>query len=339
MPSTSHTLGRVTAVCAAATLALLTAFAAASPAAAAPAETTESAPAGSASVPPLDVLSYNVFLMSKHLYPNWGQDHRAEAIAAADFFQGHDVVVLQEAFDNGASDLLASRASAAYPYQTPVVGRSMSGWDATGGNYSAATPEDGGVALYSTWPIIRQEQWVFKEACGADWFANKGFVYAELDVDGLRTHVIGTHLQSTDPGCSTGQPATVRAAQLQTITRFIDSKNIPADEPVVIAGDLNVDSRSSEYPSLLANAVVAPATERTGWPYSFDTAENSIAAYRYPTDPREDLDYILYRADHARPAEYTNEVRRAETAPWTVTSWFTDYTYDDLSDHYPVIGR
>ncbi|MFJ1705532.1 sphingomyelin phosphodiesterase [Kitasatospora sp. NPDC088346] len=319
------------AVC---TAAALLAPLAATPAAAA-AATTESAPL---SAPPLDVLTYNVFLMSKSLYPNWGQDHRAQAIASADFFQGHDVVVLQEDFDNAASDALAAGASAAYPYQTPVVGRSKSGWDATGGSYSSTTPEDGGVTLFSKWPILRKEQYVFKDACGADWWSNKGFVYAVLNVNGLRTHVVGTHLQSTDSGCSSGQPATVRAAQLTAMRAFLDAKQIPANEPIVLAGDLNVNSHDSEYPALLANGNLAPATQRTGWTNSFDTVDNSIAAYRYPGEPKEDLDYVLYRADHARPQEYTNRVHRFHSAPWTVSSWGTSYTYSDLSDHYPVIA-
>ncbi|GAA4880125.1 sphingomyelin phosphodiesterase [Kitasatospora terrestris] len=304
------------------------------PLAAAPAR-AETAPA---TVAPLDVLTYNVFLMSKNLYPNWGQDHRANAIATADFFQGHDVVVLQEAFDNAASDALTAKASAAYPYHTPVVGRSTGGWDATGGNYNAATPEDGGVTLLSKWPILRKEQYVFKDACGADWWSNKGFVYAVLNVDGQRTHVVGTHLQSTDSGCSGGQPATVRAAQLDAMKAFLDAKNIPASEPIVIAGDLNVNSHDSEYPSMLAHGNLAPASTRDGWTNSFDTVDNSIAAYRYPGEPKEDLDYVLYRADHARPQAYTNTVHRFHSSPWTVTSWFKDYTYTDLSDHYPLIA-
>ncbi|MFC9327523.1 sphingomyelin phosphodiesterase [Kitasatospora sp. NPDC057015] len=294
------------------------------------------AQAAPAPVPALNVLTYNVFLMSKNLYPNWGQDYRAKAIATADFFQGHDVVVLQEAFDNAASDALTAQASAAYPYHTPVVGRSTGGWDATGGSYSSATPEDGGVTLLSKWPILRKEQYVFKDACGADWWSNKGFVYAVLNVNGLRTHVIGTHLQSTDTGCSAGQPAAVRTAQLRAMRSFIDGKNIPAAEPVLIAGDLNVDSHGVEYPALLADANLAPADSRTGWANSFDTVDNSIAAYRYPGEPKEDLDYVLYRADHARPAAWHNEVLHVHSSPWTVSSWGTAYTYTDLSDHYPL---
>ncbi|MFE2724757.1 sphingomyelin phosphodiesterase [Kitasatospora sp. NPDC059327] len=332
-PSALPRAARAAAACAVAAALLV-------PCAAAQAATPQAAATTAApTVAPLDVLTYNVFLMSKNLYPNWGQDYRAKAIAAADVFRGHDVVVLQEAFDNAASDLLTSQASAAYPYHTPVVGRSTSGWDATGGSFSSTTPEDGGVTLLSKWPILRKEQYVFKDACGSDWWSNKGFVYAVLNVNGQRTHVIGTHLQSTDTGCSAGQPAAIRAAQLKAMKSFVDGKNIPAAEPVLIAGDLNIDSHGSEYPSLLANANVAPADTRDGWANSFDTVDNSIAAYRYPGEPKEDLDYVLYRADHARPASYTNTVVRSHSAPWTVSSWGTSYTYNDLSDHYPLTAR
>ncbi|MCY0959788.1 sphingomyelin phosphodiesterase [Streptomyces sp. H27-H5] len=295
--------------------------------------------AESAATPRLDVLTYNVFLMSKNLYPNWGQDHRAAEIPKASFYQGHDVVVLQEAFDNGASDALKANSAARYPHQTPVVGRSKSGWDATGGAYSATTPEDGGVTILSKWPIVRKEQVVYKDACGADWWSNKGFAYAVLDVNGAKVHVIGTHAQSTDPGCGAGEAAQMRSRQFKNIDAFLDGKNIPANEQVIIAGDMNVDSHTPEYASMLADANLAGADSRTGHPYSFDTAQNSIANYRYPTDPREDLDYVLYRKGNARPAAWENNVVKEQSAPWTVSSWGTSYTYTNLSDHYPTIGR
>ncbi|CAL9363795.1 Phospholipase C [Streptomyces sp. enrichment culture] len=287
---------------------------------------------------PLRILTYNVFLMSKSLYPNWGQDHRAAGIPRTPFFRGNDVVVLQEAFDNSSSDALMRSAAAEYPHRTPVMGRGRDGWDATGGAYSAATPEDGGVAVLSKWPILRKEQYVYKDACGADWWSNKGFAYVVLDVNGARVHVVGTHAQSTDPGCGAGEAAAMRSRQFEEIDAFLDAKAIPAGEQVLVAGDLNVDSRSSEYPSMLADAGLADAEERSGHPYSFDTRDNSIARDRYPDDPREDLDHVLHRAGHVRPAVWRNEVVKETSAPWTVSSWGTDHTYTNLSDHYPVIG-
>ncbi|MFI1014938.1 sphingomyelin phosphodiesterase [Streptomyces sp. NPDC020965] len=312
--------------------ALATALAAALLGGTAPTATAAAAP------PPLRVLSYNAFLFSSTLYPHWGQAHRAAAIPAAPFFQGHDVVVVQEAFDNASSDALKRNAADRYPHQTPVLGRSTSGWDATGGSYSATTPEDGGVAVLSKWPIIRKEQYVYKEACGGDWWSNKGFVYAVLDVNGVRTHVVGTHAQSTDPGCATGQAARTRAQQFTELDAFLDAKNIPASEQVMVAGDLNVDSWTPEYAAMLGDAGLVDADARAGHPYSFDTERNSITAERYPGLPSENLDHVLHRAGHARPAGWTNEVVKEETAPWTVSSWGTRHTYTNLSDHYPVIA-
>ncbi|MEU3845026.1 sphingomyelin phosphodiesterase [Streptomyces sp. NPDC028635] len=298
------------------------------------------APAAAAGpAPSLRVLTYNTFLMSKNLYPNWGQDHRAAEIPKASFFHGNDVVVLQEAFDNSASDALKSAAAAEYPYQTPVVGRGKDGWDATGGAYSSTTPEDGGVTVLSKWPVLHREQYVYKDACGADWWSNKGFAYVVLNVNGAKVHVVGTHAQSTDPGCAAGEAAATRARQFRTIDAFLDAKNIPANEEVLVVGDMNVDSRSAEYGSMLADADLVGADARIGHPYSFDTQENSIAHYRYPDDPREDLDHILYRAGHVRPTVWKNEVVKEQSAPWTVSSWGTDYTYTNLSDHYPVTGH
>ncbi|GAA2502585.1 sphingomyelin phosphodiesterase [Streptomyces gobitricini] len=295
-------------------------------------------PSAEAGTPALKVLSYNAFIFSKTLYPNWGQDHRAKEIPAASFFRGHDVVVLQEAFDNGASDALMRNAATQYPYQTPVMGRGRTGWDATSGAYSATTPEDGGVTVLSKWPIIRKEQYVYKDACGADWHSNKGFVYAVLNVDGARVHVVGTHAQSTDPGCGSGEAAQTRSRQFKAMDAFLDAKNIPASEQVLVAGDFNVDSHSGEYATMLADAGLTGAAARTGHPYSFDTEDNSIAAERYPDDPREDLDHVLHRAGHAKPAGWTNEVIKERSAPWTVSSWGRQYTYTNLSDHYPVTG-
>ncbi|MFJ6657224.1 sphingomyelin phosphodiesterase [Streptomyces sp. NPDC091377] len=297
-----------------------------------------SAADGAPEAPALRVLSYNAFLMSRSLYPNWGQEHRAAEIAKAPFVRGLDVVVLQEMFDNSSSDALKGALADRYPHQTPVVGRTKSGWDATGGAYSAVTPEDGGVTVLSKWPILRKEQWVYKDACGSDWWSNKGFAYVVLNVDGRKVHVVGTHAQSTDPGCGAGEAAATRSRQFKALDAFLDAKSIPAGEQVVVAGDLNVDGHSAEYASMLADAGLAGADARTGHPYSFDTRENSIALYRYPSDPREDLDHVLHRAGHARPAVWKNDVAPVRSAPWTVSSWGKEYTYTDLSDHYPVTG-
>ncbi|MBU7600658.1 sphingomyelin phosphodiesterase [Streptomyces sp. P38-E01] len=297
----------------------------------------QSAPSESAG-PGLRVLSHNVFLFSKLLHPNWGQDHRAAQIPRQDWFHGNDAVVLQEAFDNSSSDALLENAADRYPHRTPVLGRSRDGWDATHGAYSGASVEDGGVAVLSKWPIVRSEQYVYEEGCGIEALSQKGFVYTVLDVAGSNVHLVGTHTQSTDPGCAQGRPAEVRSAQFRELSAFLDRKEIPADEQVLVAGDFNVDSRSDEYPRMLADAGLADVDSRSGLPYSFDTEDNSVAADRYPDDPRENLDHVLHREGHARPQSWDNEVVAERSVPWTVRSWGKEYTYTNLSDHYPVVG-
>src|SRR5690554_1897301 len=119
-------------------------------------------------------------------------------IAQSDMIKGHDAVILQELFDNNPADALLNGLQAEYPHQTPVLGRTTSGWDATLGAYSNATIEDGGVAIVSRWPIEEKIQYVYKEGCGADYLANKGFVYARINKNGSSYHVIGTHAHAED---------------------------------------------------------------------------------------------------------------------------------------------
>jgi hypothetical protein len=89
-------------------------------------------PAAHAAYPDdLRLLTHNVYMLSTNLYPNWGQNYRAGVIANADYMKNHDVVILNEAFDNTASTTLLNGLASQYPYQTPVLGRSKSGWDAT----------------------------------------------------------------------------------------------------------------------------------------------------------------------------------------------------------------
>lgn len=96
------------------------------------------APTAAAPAPP-KVLTHNVMFLPQLLFPNWGQVTRANLIAEADHTTRRDVVILQELFDNEASDRLKDQLAAEHPHQTPVLDRSRSGWDATRGSYSSAT--------------------------------------------------------------------------------------------------------------------------------------------------------------------------------------------------------
>ncbi|AKU15486.1 sphingomyelin phosphodiesterase [Luteipulveratus mongoliensis] len=292
------------------------------------------APSASADVPPpappLRVLTHNVMMLPSIVGGNYANETRAAMIASSDYVKGYDVAIFEEAFDNGPSETLKTGLSRQYPYQTPVLGRSKSGWDQTLGAYSALTPEDGGVTVVSKWPITRKVQYVYKQGCGADWFSNKGFVYVELKVNGRKVHVVGSHAQADDSLCS--DAPSVRRSQFAELDAFLDGLHIPASESVVMAGDLNVVKASAEYPSMLqALDATAPAAYK-GHPYSWDPKSNSLNANRYPDDAPQYLDYVLFRRGHASSTTWSNTVLTPTSPPWS--SGGTTYT-----DHYPVAAH
>ncbi|ABS20917.1 Sphingomyelin phosphodiesterase [Bacillus cytotoxicus NVH 391-98] len=286
------------------------------------------------------IMTHNVYMLSTNLYPNWGQKERADLIGEANYIKNQDVVILNEVFDNKASDSLLQNLKKEYPNQTAVLGR-VNGdmWDQTLGNYSSVAPEDGGVAIVSKWPIVEKVQYVFQKGCGPDNLSNKGFVYTKIKKDDRFIHVIGTHLQAEDNQCGNISPSSVRTNQLKEIQEFIQKKNIPSDEYVVIGGDMNVNkinsNHTSEYESMF-KTLHASVPSYTGHTATWDATTNSIAKYNFPEAPAEYLDYIVTSKDHATPTYLENKVLQPKSPEWSVTSWFKTYTYNDYSDHYPV---
>ncbi|WP_371666502.1 sphingomyelin phosphodiesterase [Streptomyces sp. NBC_00289] len=294
----------------------------------------EAAPRSTAAIAPsLNIVSSNTMLLPSVVVDQWAQDFRGGLIGTSSYTQNHDVVVFQELFDNSASNILQNKMKAQYPYQTPVIGRSTSGWDSTQGDYSFFTPEDGGVGVMSRWPITKKVQFIYNESCGNDSLSGKGFAYVRLNVNGTAVNVIGTHLQSDDDGCDASEPARVRTAQLREIRAFVDKLKLPASEEVVYAGDMNIDRYRPEYSTLLST-LNAAAPSFAGVPYTMDPATNSIAKARYTGEPRQWLDYILFSNSHARPATWTNTGLNVHPHTWTLN----DTQYYDYSDHYPIQG-
>ncbi|WP_199152964.1 sphingomyelin phosphodiesterase [Chromobacterium sp. ASV23] len=299
--------------------------------------------AAASAAPPDDLrlATWNAMLLPQALYPNYGQMRRVELMAASSVAQRQDVMVFQELQDNAASEHLLALLKPRYPFQTPVIGRTQQGWDATEG-WNALKPEDGGVAIVSRWPIVERRQYLFATpGCSWDGQALKGFAYAKINADGRIFHVIGTHLQSEDSGCANHGDIAVRQAQLREMANWIQAKHLPPEDTVIVAGDMNTDrNKSAEYRALL-DILQADEPRYAGMPYSFDTAGNGIALERYGArtgDAPEYLDYILLLKGHRQPAVWHNQALDAAAPQWTVESAVAKQTfaYTDYSDHYPV---
>ncbi|MCH4296051.1 sphingomyelin phosphodiesterase [Shewanella sp. 3B26] len=304
----------------------------------------------------LKVMAYNIMQLNVQ---DWDQANRAErlpgVIAALD--DRPEVLLISEAF-NSESERALARLATQYPYQTPIVGLDCSGggWDALSGNCSnSPVVIRGGVVILSQYPIIKRKAHVFNHSLQGSWdyYSNKGFAYVEIDKNGERFHLIGTHLQATHDG-DTAQEHQVRLGQLAEIQSFIEAQAIPASEPVIIGGDMNVEwSKQDEVADMLAavrGGLHFQTPEIGSFPAKYNWFTKANAYYfDYSLDYNDTLDYIFWHKDHKQPL---NAPEMAVRYPKAAENWYWWYLkgywnlssgryyhnghYKELSDHYPV---
>ncbi|HET8986575.1 MAG TPA: sphingomyelin phosphodiesterase [Trueperaceae bacterium] len=256
----------------------------------------------------LDVLTFNAALLPE-LVASTRQADRVAALAS--HLTGYDVLVLQELFVDAWRDRLLTELSSHYPYRTDIVG--------TDGARGNPIRQDGGIVILSRWPIVRQAQRTFGAVCsGTDCLADKGVAYAAVTKGRQVYHVFGTHAQS-EFGFRVER---VREEQFSLLRAFVDEQAIPADEPVLLAGDFNVDAATAELGDMLA-ALDAIRPDTTGsLRQTWDPQRNVWAR-----GPAQWIDYVLVAADHLMPA-----------ASWNKALALRDGKLD-LSDHFAVWGR
>jgi endonuclease/exonuclease/phosphatase family metal-dependent hydrolase len=258
----------------------------------------------------IDVLSYNVYMLTP---PTAYTDQAERAAILPDHIGGYDAIILSEVFYNEARDsVLLPGLAADYPYHTTVVD-------------DAQSPEDGGVMIVSKWPIQASTYIVYDSCDGSDCLAAKGAMYARIDKNGVPYHIIGTHTQAWQTGLI------FRQAQLRQLRAFVDALNIPANEAVLVGGDLNVDkilNNQGEYTAMF-NILRAEEPQYQGNTFTYDPGLNLYAS---GTD-YEFLDYVLRLSDNLAPLDSVNEVRIFRSLHDDVWDYF------DLSDHFAIWGH
>jgi endonuclease/exonuclease/phosphatase family metal-dependent hydrolase len=206
---------------------------------------------------------------------------------------------------------LLTELSSDYPHRTDIVG--------TDGARGNPLRQDGGIVILSRWPILRQAQQAFGAVCsGTDCLADKGVAYAAVAKGEHVYHVFGTHAQS-EYGFRVER---VRAQQFSLMRAFVEEQAIPVDEPVLLAGDFNVDAATPELGDMLAALDATRPVTIGSLRQTWDPQRNLWAR-----GPAQWIDYVLVAADHLVPAASWNRalaLREGEL---------------DLSDHFAVWGR
>ncbi len=302
----------------------------------------------------LSLVSYNmqVFPVYGHATDKIIMNHpgsRTENIAK--LVQNYDVVTVQELFAKDHRETFTEKMLDNYPQHAGPATKTY-------------RPLSSGVVIYSRWPIVDSDTKVFNHCKGIDCGAAKGITYAKIDKYGMRYNIFSTHFQSgSDPsdeedtdgntdGSVNGKArlshtdVEIRRSQIEDLRDFIAEKDIPADEPIIFTGDLNIDAalcyndNKCEELNDLLNMVNAKYRQHDNIkliPYSVDGSLDWMNTSGEKN--REMLDYILPLNGHVPLKSYHSRVLilRGDSDPLMYSG--KPYGDTDLSDHFALEAK
>lgn len=255
-----------------------------------------------------NVLSYNIWATT--IFGSKKVDTRLDEMPA--IMADYDALVLTEVFDEIPSKELFGKLRAEYPYQSADV-------------FKVGKIMGSGTRILSRWPFSVEGNFKYTPCDGIQCAATRAVIYVKVNKQGNPYHLFATHTQSSDDDANRN----ARLAQLQEMGDYIRSLNIPADEPVIMAGDFNVNKIGlPEDRDYLEAVLGATEPENKGHNLSYDANTNNWAEQPY----LEYLDYTLTANNNLQPTSSYQEIfapRETIDALWG--EW-------DISDHYAARG-
>ena len=259
----------------------------------------------------LKLLTWNLHLLPAVAITK-NQKARARGIANVLRDSQYDVIVFQEAFHNRARSIIWNELSVNYPYQ-----------------YG---PRKGGFVKYSSgvWIVskleLQKKQHLGFSKCSsgtADCRARKGALLVQVEKDGIKFQIIGTHLQSKEGS----KYQDVRISQLEELQGLLIAENKEESVPFIVSGDLNIAmSMTTDYQHMLTILDVENGELSGDYRFTADRKTNDM----YPSNEAKGkvLDYILINSMGVEIEQVNRAVMRFRTR------WHKKNR--DLSDHYAV---
>lgn len=257
----------------------------------------------------LNVLSYNV----KFLPPPIGSSSNDDVADVIPNYidTNQDIVVYQEAFQTSVIDnnLTPAMTAKGFTHHTQILNEN-----------SDPLQQNGGVIIYSKWPIDTTDEYDFRSCDNnkSDCLSDKGILYAKINKLGVPYHIFGTHLEA---GKLAGDIAVIKE-QFGEMRDFIAKQNIPYNQAVIMAGDMNINANHSHFPSVLdsLNPIIGP---HKGWHSSKSIFDDTLTI----------IDHVWGDRKHLAPLNCYTEallIRGIDDELWEKF---------DPSDHMPVNGR
>lgn len=288
------------------------------------------------------IFHYNVqfmyeFIVSQH------NEYRAEMISKyiIENVGDADVISFCEAFEERSRNILIKYLSiAGFKYSTPVL--------SDDNNYLS----NGGIFILSKHPILGYTSYVFKNASGTDYLANKGIIRIFIKKERFRINIFTTHLQAWSQYYDT------RNKQLEELKKYIEKFHFWSNEIVIISGDFNTNnSNIDKYLDFNFSFPKIVSYQK----FTFDSAENSMygidgsdedfhnrivkkkGIISYPKNIQKfNFDHILYSKNHKTPNLVYTEILKPKVAKYNFNLWkigwfnSVSFTTNDLSDHFPI---
>ncbi len=195
--------------------------------------------------------------------------------------------------------------------------------------------QDGGLVILSGYPIIGCSAFSFSESSGTDMLANKGVIYARIQIGQSEEdyiHVFNTHLQSHDY-------SETRLKNLEELLDFIEMVIEPEEKnyhPILIMGDFNVAAEVNEG-WMEASGIVSPPDEY-GQNGNFDSVVAPSPEYeefcrKFKNFTEADLEGKIYLKD-----VWLDLKSDDPGFTWIGKDWNTgsESSYDDLGNRIAV---
>jgi len=262
----------------------------------------------------VQVVSWNIQMLPNALGLFSGalrkkQRIRAPWIIAHCIEASYDVIVFQEVFDRDIKRKLKKELKAAYPYQVDT-------------RMAKGRLTSNGIFIVSRIPMKYIDHVIYEKGAHEDAWAAKGCTLVEVEKEGHKFQIAGTHLQSG----SSKDAEKHRGLQYQDIRNLLD-KNADKTIPVLVMGDMNTRKTNvPKYTQMVKTIGVKdfPLDEEN--PYTIDN-QNSWNEH----DQGIQLDYVFLQKRATQTTIKEQKVLRLKG----------NYKGKqmDLADHYGIVAK
>lgn len=300
------------------------------------------------------ILTYNVMIPVLKPIRYYGQEERArklfESIA---HIQDLDIVILNELIPSSIEKIVTEEAKKhGFIYKTHPLTNIIT--------------VNGGIIVFSKHEIIQQDFTIFGDYCvGSDCLAAKGILYARIMKHHVAYNIFAIHMQAW----TNMKDQLVKENQIIHLNEYMNSFDIPTNEPVLVVGDFNIDmyvAKDHLIHLMKRLNIDYPDIHPESHMFTIDAEKNilvgsdDISMYKSedfpkgckeeyyehlscPCCPSEWIDYIFYSKKFLQPIKKSSFMKSIvihSKEPFEMNIRKTQKIMSrDISDHYPVYAQ